>query len=68
MFDTYPGIFLWILLVASAASENGLKEHAFVVSVLLKVANGSGYGWWTEMSEALRCFGRMKRLSDGVGN
>jgi hypothetical protein len=59
-WDQFPGILVWILLVGSAAAAN-MPEHSFFVSMLTKVGLGAAFGWWNEMSEAMRAFLEIKQ-------
>lgn len=63
-WDHYPGIFLWCLLTGAAATQNGMPEHGFFVSLTIKVGLGAGYGWWEEMSAAMITFGKVKMRAD----
>jgi hypothetical protein len=65
LWDKYPGIFIWVLLVGCAAAEQGLTEYNYFVCLLIKVALGAGYGWLDALTEAVKSFIRVKALAGG---
>jgi hypothetical protein len=65
VWDQYPGIFIWVLLVGCAAAEQGLTEYNYFVCLLIKVALGAGYGWLDALTEAVKSFIRVKALAGG---
>ena len=65
VWDRFPGIFTWVLLVGCAAAEEGSTEYNFFVCLLIKVALGAGYGWLDALTEAVKTFIKVKELSEG---
>jgi hypothetical protein len=65
VWDRFPGILTWVLLVGCAAAEEGSTEHNFFVCLLIKVALGAGYGWLDALTEAVKTFIKVKELSEG---
>ncbi|KAH6723911.1 hypothetical protein BKA61DRAFT_587331 [Leptodontidium sp. MPI-SDFR-AT-0119] len=67
-WDAFPGIFVWILLTGAAASPDTSPEHSYFVSLLMKVGLGAGYGWFEELSKAMRVFTGIKRRAEGLAS
>ena len=65
VWDQYPGIFIWVLLVGCAAAEQGSTEDNYFLCLLIKVALGAGYGWLDALTEAVKSFIRVKTLAGG---
>ena len=65
VWNQYPGIFIWVLLVGYAAAEQGSTEYNYFVCLLIKVALGAGYGWLDALTEAVKSFIRVKALAGG---
>jgi hypothetical protein len=66
-WDKYPGVHLWILLTAAAATEGTSPEtclvgHGMIISLIAKVSMGAGYGWWNDMYAATTNFGVIKKV------
>jgi hypothetical protein len=61
----FPGILIWILLVGSAATERGIAEHSYFVSMLMRVALGASHGWWDELSGAMKTFMMARARAEG---
>ncbi|EPE24796.1 hypothetical protein GLAREA_11377 [Glarea lozoyensis ATCC 20868] len=63
----FPGIYMWILLIAAAATEGSSSEtclvgHGMVVSLITKICLGAGYAWWGDMRRMLINFGKIKNM------
>ncbi|KAF4626106.1 hypothetical protein G7Y89_g12055 [Cudoniella acicularis] len=56
VWDQFPGIFTWILMVGCAAAEEGSTEYNYFMCLLIKVALGAGYGWLKALREAVSTF------------
>ena len=65
VWDRFPGIFIWVLLVGCAAAEQGSTEYNYFVCLLIKVALGAGYGWLDSLTEAVNTFINVKALTEG---
>lgn len=65
VWDQFPGIFTWVLLVGCAAAEEGSTEYNFFVCLLIKVALGAGYGWLDTLTEAVKAFIKVQELAEG---
>lgn len=62
-WDQYPGILIWVLLTGVAAARD-LPGHSLLVSFLVRVGLGAGYGWWEELSEGMVTFMKVKRRTE----
>ena len=63
VWDRFPGVFIWVLLVGCAASEERSTEYNYFVCLLIKVALGAGYGWLDVLTEAVKTFIKVKELA-----
>ncbi len=61
IFAHYPGLMIWILLVAAVAAE-GRDERGFLIMFLVRVGSGSVQGYWEEMRESIERFRRIREL------
>jgi hypothetical protein len=64
VWDRYPGIFTWVLLVSCAAAEEGSTEYNYFACLLIKVALGAGYGGLDALTEAVKTFVKIKALAE----
>jgi hypothetical protein len=65
VWDRFPGIFIWVLLVGCASAEEGSIEYNYFVCLLIKVALGAGYGWLEVLTEAVKTFIKVRELAQG---
>lgn len=65
-WDQFPGVLVWVLLTVAAAGK-GFSGHSLLMSLLIRVGLGSGYGWWEEFSEMMFTFMKIKRKAEGMG-
>jgi hypothetical protein len=63
VWDRFPGVFIWVLLVGSAAAEVGSTEYNYFACLLIKVALGASYGWLDALTEAVKTFIQVKGLA-----
>lgn len=63
VWDRFPGILVWVLLVGCAAAEEGSTEYNYFVCLLIKVVLGAGYGWLDTLTEAVKTFIKVKELT-----
>ncbi|RDW79476.1 hypothetical protein BP6252_04114 [Coleophoma cylindrospora] len=59
----YPGIFLWVLLVAAVATD-GSPERAFLTQLFGKIVSVARWGWWREVRESMAVFLEMRRRAE----
>ena len=60
-FAQYPGVMIWILLVAAVAAEER-DERGFLFMFLIRVGSGSVHGWWEGMRESIEKFRRVREI------
>ena len=64
VWDKFPGILAWILLVGCAAAKEESTEYNYFMCLLIKVALGAGYGWLDSLTVAVRTFVKVKERAE----
>jgi hypothetical protein len=62
-WDQFPGILTWVLLTGVAAAKE-FFGHSLLMSLLVRVGLGAGYGWWEELTEMMITFMKIKRKAE----